>query len=127
MMAALEESISIINDGEGLFEGRGQRTEDRGKGGGERKEEGGPASVGSSPLPSALCPLPFALCPLPLKPPAPAKIDLAHLPPDDPAVYRMLQTADTVGLFQVESRAQMATLPRLKPANFYDIVVQVAI
>jgi error-prone DNA polymerase len=54
-------------------------------------------------------------------------VDLAHLPPDDPAVYEMLQTADTIGLFQVESRAQMATLPRLKPACFYDIVVQVAI
>lgn len=54
-------------------------------------------------------------------------IDLAHLPPDDPEVYRMLQTADTVGLFQVESRAQMATLPRLKPRNFYDIVVEVAL
>ncbi|HJY34117.1 MAG TPA: DNA polymerase III subunit alpha, partial [Vicinamibacterales bacterium] len=54
-------------------------------------------------------------------------LDLAHLPPNDPDVYRMLQTADTIGLFQVESRAQMATLPRLKPANFYDIVVQVAI
>jgi error-prone DNA polymerase len=55
------------------------------------------------------------------------EVDLAHLPQDDPAVYRMLQTADTVGLFQVESRAQMATLPRLKPACFYDLVVQVAI
>ena len=55
------------------------------------------------------------------------RVDLAHLPPDDPAVYRMLQTADTVGLFQVESRAQMATLPRLKPTHFYDIVVEVAI
>ncbi len=54
-------------------------------------------------------------------------VDLAHLPPDDPAVYRMLQEADTIGLFQVESRAQMATLPRLKPARFYDIVVEVAI
>ncbi|MBK5299310.1 MAG: error-prone DNA polymerase [Vicinamibacteria bacterium] len=54
-------------------------------------------------------------------------LDLAHLPPDDPVVYRMLQEADTIGLFQVESRAQMATLPRLKPACFYDIVVQVAI
>ncbi len=54
-------------------------------------------------------------------------VDLAHLPQDDPAVWRMLQTADTVGLFQVESRAQMATLPRLKPACFYDLVVQVAI
>ena len=57
----------------------------------------------------------------------PPLVDLAHLPPDDPAVYRMLQTADTIGLFQVESRAQMATLPRLKPATFYDLVVQVAI
>jgi error-prone DNA polymerase len=54
-------------------------------------------------------------------------LDLAHLPPDDPAVYRMLCEADTIGVFQVESRAQMATLPRLKPACFYDIVVQVAI
>ncbi|HJR58593.1 MAG TPA: error-prone DNA polymerase [Vicinamibacterales bacterium] len=56
-----------------------------------------------------------------------APVDLAHLPPGDPAVYRMLQAADTVGLFQVESRAQMATLPRLKPEKFYDIVVEVAI
>ncbi len=54
-------------------------------------------------------------------------IDLAHLPPDDPQVYEMLQSADTVGLFQVESRAQMATLPRLRPRNFYDIVVEVAL
>ena len=54
-------------------------------------------------------------------------VDLAHLPADDPAVYRMLQEADTIGIFQVESRAQMATLPRLKPTRFYDIVVEVAI
>jgi error-prone DNA polymerase len=54
-------------------------------------------------------------------------LDLAHLPPDDPAVYRMLQEADTIGIFQVESRAQMATLPRLRPRCFYDIVVEVAI
>ncbi|WP_396625923.1 error-prone DNA polymerase [Luteitalea sp.] len=57
----------------------------------------------------------------------PPAIDLAHLPPDDPVVYQMLQEADTVGLFQVESRAQMATLPRLKPTCFYDLVVEVAI
>jgi error-prone DNA polymerase len=55
------------------------------------------------------------------------EVDLAHLPPDDPAVYQLLQAADTVGLFQVESRAQMATLPRLKPRRFYDLVVQIAI
>ena len=54
-------------------------------------------------------------------------LDLAHLPADDPAVYRMLQEADTIGVFQVESRAQMATLPRLRPERFYDIVVEVAI
>src|SRR5690606_20950141 len=60
-------------------------------------------------------------------PEAPPRVDLAHLPQDDPDVYRMLQEADTVGLFQVESRAQMATLPRLGPRTFYDIVVQVAL
>jgi error-prone DNA polymerase len=54
-------------------------------------------------------------------------VDLAHLPADDPLVYSTLQKADTVGMFQVESRAQMACLPRLKPVRFYDIVVQVAI
>ena len=55
------------------------------------------------------------------------EVDLAHLPADDPAVYSTLQKADTVGMFQVESRAQMSCLPRLKPKKFYDIVVQVAI
>ncbi|MBI2014817.1 MAG: DNA polymerase III subunit alpha, partial [Candidatus Rokubacteria bacterium] len=54
-------------------------------------------------------------------------VDLARLPPDDPAVYRSLQAADTIGVFQVESRAQMATLPRVRPERFYDLVVQVAI
>ena len=55
------------------------------------------------------------------------EVDLAHLPQDDPKVYDALQRADTVGLFQVESRAQMSCLPRLRPKCFYDIVVQVAI
>jgi len=55
------------------------------------------------------------------------EIDLGHLPADDPAVYSALQKADTVGMFQVESRAQMSCLPRLHPKRFYDIVVQVAI
>jgi error-prone DNA polymerase len=57
----------------------------------------------------------------------PTEVDLAHLPKDDPQVYSALQKADTIGLFQVESRAQMACLPRLQPKRFYDIVVQVAI
>ena len=54
-------------------------------------------------------------------------VDLAHLPADDPLVYATLQRADTVGMFQVESRAQMSCLPRLRPERFYDLVVQVAI
>jgi error-prone DNA polymerase len=55
------------------------------------------------------------------------KVDLAHLPQDDPAVFDALQKADTIGMFQVESRAQMSSLPRMMPRHFYDIVVQVAI
>ena len=55
------------------------------------------------------------------------EVDLAHLPADDPLVYATLQKADTVGMFQIESRAQMAFLPRLHPQRFYDIVVQVGI
>jgi error-prone DNA polymerase len=55
-----------------------------------------------------------------------SRIDLAEIPQDD-AVYEMLQAADSIGVFQVESRAQMATLPRLKPRTFYDLVVEVAL
>jgi len=55
------------------------------------------------------------------------EVDLAHLPADDPAIYRALQRADTIAMFQVESRAQMSCLPRLCPRTFYDIVVEVAI
>jgi error-prone DNA polymerase len=54
-------------------------------------------------------------------------VDLAHIPKDDPAVFDMMEKADTIGVFQIESRAQMATLPRMKPRNFYDVAVQVAI
>lgn len=52
---------------------------------------------------------------------------LASIPRDDPATWKMIQAADTVGVFQIESRAQMAMLPRLKPRQFYDLVIQVAI
>jgi error-prone DNA polymerase len=54
-------------------------------------------------------------------------VDLGHLPQDDPVVFGALQKADTIGMFQVESRAQMASLPRMQPKKFYDVVVQVAI
>ncbi len=55
------------------------------------------------------------------------ELDLAHLPANDPDVYSTLRKADTIGMFQIESRAQMSCLPRLQPRTFYDIVVQVAI
>ncbi|WP_020525176.1 error-prone DNA polymerase [Catelliglobosispora koreensis] len=55
------------------------------------------------------------------------QLDLGRMRTDDPEVYEMLCQADTVGVFQVESRAQMATLPRLRPREFYDIVVEVAL
>ncbi len=54
-------------------------------------------------------------------------LELASVPPEDPVVYDMLGKADSLGVFQVESRAQMAFLPRMKPRNFYDLVIEVAI
>ena len=57
----------------------------------------------------------------------PREVTLASLPADDPEVYEMLRAAETIGVFQVESRAQMATLPRLRPEKFYDLVVEVAL
>ena len=104
MMAVLQDALAMVNSG----------IRDQGSGGCESSD--GPA-VGSP------CPDPGSLIPEPRSP----IVDLAHLPPDDPAVYTMLQEADTIGIFQVESRAQMATLPRLRPKCFYDIVVEVAI
>ncbi len=54
-------------------------------------------------------------------------LELGSIPGEDPRVYEMIQCADTIGVFQIESRAQMAMLPRLKPARFYDLVIEVAI
>src|SRR5262249_6876554 len=54
-------------------------------------------------------------------------VDLGRLDMDDPSIYEMLRRADTVGVFQVESRAQMNILPRLNPSRFYDIIVSIAI
>ncbi len=73
--------------------------------------------------------------PLPIPPPqggregnvAPPRLTLSAIPAEEDAVYRMLGRADLLGVFQVESRAQMTMLPRLKPANFYDLVIEVAI
>lgn len=55
------------------------------------------------------------------------ELDLYKIPTDDFATYQMIQKADTIGVFQIESRAQMSMLPRLKPKNFYDLVVEIAI
>ncbi len=106
MMAVLQDALELVNrdPGSGMWDPITDV-------GGTMRDSAGTADPGSR-IPD---------------PGAGAPVDLAHLPPDDPAVYRMLQEADTIGIFQVESRAQMATLPRLKPERFYDIVVEVAI
>jgi error-prone DNA polymerase len=109
MMAAIQDALALVNGGN--EELRRSVLETR-----EGYSPSVSASGGGAPRESKEC-----------LPTASSNIDLAHLPPDDPDVYHMLQTADTIGLFQVESRAQMATLPRLHPKMFYDIVVQVAI
>jgi error-prone DNA polymerase len=54
-------------------------------------------------------------------------VDLAQIPRDDPETFKLIQAADTVGVFQIESRAQMATLPRMRPETFYDVAIEVAI
>jgi error-prone DNA polymerase len=106
MLAAIQDALALVNgeqiDADSAASSRGRESTLAPEVFSER---------GWSPASNKKCPL----------------IDLAHLPPDDPAVYRMLQEADTIGVFQVESRAQMATLPRLKPSTFYDLVVEVAI
>jgi error-prone DNA polymerase len=103
MMAVLEETLRIVNDGALNEDSNDQMAA-------PAAHESSQFSVRSSKFPALS-----------------SKLDLARLPPDDPVVYRMLQRADTIGVFQVESRAQMATLPRLKPQHFYDLVVEVAI
>ncbi|HYO25624.1 MAG TPA: error-prone DNA polymerase, partial [Lacipirellulaceae bacterium] len=55
------------------------------------------------------------------------RLEIQTVPDEDPAVYQMISRADTIGVFQIESRAQMSMLPRLKPATFYDLVIEVAI
>ncbi len=72
-----------------------------------------------------LFPVPCSLFPQPMQ--GLAAADLARIPDDDPAVYDMICRADTIGVFQIESRAQMSMLSRLKPRSFYDLVIEVAI
>ena len=62
-----------------------------------------------------------------LRSPYTTPLSLANIPAEDPDVYAMIQHADTMGVFQIESRAQMAMLPRMRPACFYDLVIEVAI
>src|SRR5262249_15303206 len=62
-----------------------------------------------------------------LSPSVPFPLHLHTIPPEDPAVYDMISDADTIGVFQIESRAQMSMLPRLRPRCFYDLVIEVAI
>jgi error-prone DNA polymerase len=112
MMSVIQDALYLVNAsgaGDGGLGARGSAL-------GARDQEDGQTDVESE----ALIRTPSAEHRTPV-------LDIAHLPPNDPDVYKMLQEADTVGIFQVESRAQMATLPRLCPKTFYDIVVEVAI
>ncbi len=111
MMAVLQDALTMVNSGI-RDQGSGAR------GFGSPSRTAARCDAASSRVPESRSPIPDPRSPI---------VDLAHLPPDDPAVYTMLQEADTIGIFQVESRAQMATLPRLRPKCFYDIVVEVAI
>jgi error-prone DNA polymerase len=132
MMAVIQDALALVNAGGSSF-GRAQDDPEPVEGSAVRRLGGSdqpgatsnidgdcstsdPANLLRSEPPTRRTP----------DPPVP-EVDIAHLPANDPAVYKMLQEADTVGIFQVESRAQMATLPRLRPACFYDIVVEVAI
>jgi error-prone DNA polymerase len=106
MMAVLQETFALVNQ-------KGVGIQDSGFAGSRNHTE----NDGTADQPESRRPNPESR----------HALDLASLPQNDPAVYELLQNADTVGVFQVESRAQMATLPRLKPAVFYDLVVEVAI
>jgi error-prone DNA polymerase len=144
MMAVLQDAIRLVNSRES---GSGSRESEHRQEGEEprrnmSREQGDFDSrllTADSRLPSSDSRLPSSDSRLPASdsrlpssdsrlptPDSRQVLDLAHLP-QDPAVYAMLQAADTVGVFQVESRAQMATLPRLKPTCFYDLVVEVAL
>jgi error-prone DNA polymerase len=131
MLSAIRRALDLVNG----FQGQGPRAEGRGGvplglealGVGQAV----PAASGARPKRidhrdaegrgrAPLGPRPLALGPEPA-------LTLANIPPEDPAVYAMIQQADTIGVFQIESRAQMSMLPRLKPACFYDLVIEVAI
>ncbi|MBI1186123.1 MAG: DNA polymerase III subunit alpha [Alphaproteobacteria bacterium] len=94
---------------------------------GEGAGDGGYESEGASGAVSSHPDLPPPPAPSPQGGGEDAHLDLASLPKEDPRVYAMLQRADSIGVFQVESRAQMTMLPRLKPSHFYDLVIEVAI
>ena len=104
MLTVIRKAIDYVNSG------RGKREE--GRGDAQRRP---PSCLEPPPLPSPLSPLPTD------------RLSLATIPREDPATYDMLCHGDAIGVFQVESRAQMAMLPRLKPRCFYDLVVEVAI
>ncbi len=122
MMSVLQDALQLVNTGSrGAGEPGSRGTREPGSRGAGEPGSRGAGEPGSQGADEA------GNWPPGLLAPRPPELDLAHLPPNDPTVYTMLQEADTVGIFQVESRAQMATLPRLQPKTFYDIVVEVAI
>ena len=120
MLSLLREAFAIhkrcLDRGDGHVWGEGRLIE-------ERSQEGG--SDESESRVFTRCK--NASVPDPRTCPSPRPLALHTIPPDDPQTYAMITKADTIGVFQIESRAQMSMLPRMKPRCFYDIVMQVAI
>ena len=109
MLTVIRKTLGLVGQGPGV--GKGPGTRDQGP---DEAPDGGHAAPIHGPGPWSLAP-------------GPLPWTLADIPREDPATYDMLCRGDAIGVFQVESRAQMAMLPRLKPRCFYDLVVEVAI
>ncbi len=118
MLTAIRKALDLVNQQALRHQGTARLSSPKSKAlrEPETASSNGPSAAAPAPL-SALVPLCLSASPL----------QLHTIPPEDPAVYDMLCRADSVGVFQVESRAQMTMLPRLKPRSYYDLVIEVAI
>ena len=127
MLSAIRRALDLLNRYRKDPEERRDRRVFAGKGMGNTAGDGDVPTVSMSHRPASLS-SPRSLCPsVSSASQKNSPLTLQDIPAEDPAVYAMIQRADTVGVFQIESRAQMSMLPRLKPASFYDLVIEVAI
>ncbi|MDX2146921.1 MAG: DNA polymerase III subunit alpha [Planctomycetota bacterium] len=121
MLTALRKCMDAVNEWGARHE-VGERQEASGA-----RQEGGQWASGTRHEEDGSARLPLSLLPHPSRLVPSSRVELHTIPAEDPETYAMVQRADTVGVFQIESRAQMSMLPRLKPRTFYDLVIEVAI